>query len=87
VLVSGAESQAPAPRVPVLLVQGKRDTMMPARVMRAYAQHVGALATYFEVDSGHFALLDRHEEVQQAITSWLREQEHRARLAARGSAP
>lgn len=90
VLVSGADSRAAPPRVPVLLVQGKRDTMMPARIMRDYAQKAGPLATYFEVDSGHFALLDRYEECEQAIASWLREQEQGARpslRAGRGAAP
>ncbi|MBN1209956.1 MAG: hypothetical protein JXB05_34210 [Myxococcaceae bacterium] len=46
--------------------------------MRAFAQAAGPLATWFEVDSGHFAFLDRHQECERAITSWLREQEARA---------
>jgi hypothetical protein len=79
VLIAGASRIADVPRVPVLLVQGKHDSMMPAHRMRAYAQRAGALATYFEVDSGHFALIDRHEECERAIASWLREQERPAR--------
>ena len=75
VLVSGAETKAAPPRVPVLLVQGARDTMMPTRLMREYAQRAGRLATSVEVDSGHFAFLDHHAECQGAIATWLRARE------------
>lgn len=78
-LLSGASSKAPSPRVPVLLVQGKHDTMMPARLMREVARRAGRLATYVEVDSGHFAFLDRHEQCERAIASWLVERERDAR--------
>ncbi len=90
VLISGADSRATPPRVPVLLVEGRRDSMMPAHLMRAYARQAGSLATYFEVDSGHFALLDRYEECERGISSWLREQERGARPSprwGRGSTP
>ena len=75
VLLSGATSRAPAPSVPVLLVQGTHDSMMPARLMREYARRVGPRATLVEVDSGHFAFLDRHETCERAIATWLRERE------------
>ncbi|NMO19591.1 alpha/beta hydrolase [Pyxidicoccus fallax] len=75
VLVSGAYSEMPAPSVPTLLVQGRHDSMMPTRSMRAIAERMGRRATYFEVDSGHFAFLDRHEECERAIAAWLRERE------------
>ncbi|MFP2926136.1 alpha/beta fold hydrolase [Pyxidicoccus sp. 3LG] len=75
VLVSGASSEAPAPRVPALVVQGRHDSMMPTRSMRDYAGRAGRLATYVEVDSGHFAFLDRHAEVERAISTWLRQRE------------
>jgi hypothetical protein len=74
-LVSGAWSEAPVPRVPTLLVQGTRDTMMPTRSMRALAERIGSRATYVEVDSGHFAFLDRHAECERAIAAWLRQRE------------
>lgn len=79
VLLSGASSKVPPPRVPVLLVEGKHDTMMPARLMRDYAQRAGRLATYVEVDSGHFAFLDRYETCEKAIAAWLVERERAAR--------
>jgi pimeloyl-ACP methyl ester carboxylesterase len=78
VLISGASRVAATPRVPVLLVQGQHDSMFPARRMRAFAQRSGALATTFEVNSGHFAFLDRAEECERAIASWLRERERSA---------
>ncbi len=75
VLVSGAVSQAPTPQVPTLVVQGRHDSMMPTRSMRAFADRMGRLATYVEVDSGHFAFLDRHAECERAIATWLRQRE------------
>ena len=78
-LISGASTKVPPPRVPVLLVEGKHDSMMPARLMREVAHRAGRLATYVELDSGHFAFLDRHEKCEQAITSWLRDRERDAR--------
>jgi pimeloyl-ACP methyl ester carboxylesterase len=75
VYISGLWPKGSAPRVPALFVQGRHDSMMTARTVRAFAQRAGPLATYIEVDSGHFALLDRREECERAITSWLREQE------------
>lgn len=71
VLISGADPRAPVPSVPVLLVQGARDSMMPAWAMRAFSQRLGRRATYVEVDSGHFAFLDRHEACEKAIAAWL----------------
>jgi pimeloyl-ACP methyl ester carboxylesterase len=77
VLISGAESRAPAPAVPVLFVQGTRDTMMPARIARNVGARLGRRATWFELDSGHFAFLDHHEDCEAAITAWLRQRDSR----------
>ena len=79
VLISGAEARASAPRVPILLVQGTRDTMMPARIARNVATRLGRRGTWFEVDSGHFAFLDHHEACEQAIATWLLRQEESPR--------
>jgi hypothetical protein len=79
VLISGAAPKAPAPRLPTLIVEGKHDSMMPARTMRAFAHRAGPLATYVELDSGHFAFLDRFEACERAIASWLLEREREAR--------
>ncbi|OJT22725.1 alpha/beta hydrolase [Archangium sp. Cb G35] len=77
-LISGASTKVPPPRVPVLLVEGKHDSMMPARLMREAARRAGSLATYVELDSGHFAFLDRHEACEKAIAAWLLERERDA---------
>lgn len=74
-----SETKAPLPRVPMLLLEGKRDSMMPARLMREFARRAGHLATHVEVDSGHFAFLDRHEACEKAIASWLLDRERQAR--------
>ncbi len=75
VLVSGTSPRAAPSPVPVLLVQGSRDSMMPARRMREYARRAGRLASLVEVDSGHFAFLDRASTCERAIATWLRERE------------
>lgn len=75
VLVAGADSRAPVLPVPVLMVQGRHDSMMPARVMRAYAERLGQRGTYVELDSGHFAFLDHHDASRRAISAWLVERE------------
>ncbi|WP_253980456.1 alpha/beta hydrolase [Pyxidicoccus xibeiensis] len=86
VLVSGAMSHAASPTVPTLLVQGRHDSMMPTRAMRDFAERMGKLATYVEVDSGHFAFLDRHAECERAIASWLRKREGEGARKASGTA-
>ncbi|WP_233582502.1 alpha/beta fold hydrolase [Corallococcus sp. CA053C] len=75
ILVSGAETGAPPPGVPTLVVQGRTDTMMPTSSMRAFAHRLGGKGTYVELDSGHFAFLDRHEDCRRAISTWLRQRE------------
>ncbi|WP_267145460.1 alpha/beta hydrolase [Myxococcus dinghuensis] len=75
VLVSGALPSAPVPRVPTLVVQGRGDSMMPTSEVRAYVERLGALATSVEVDSGHFAFLDRRATCERAISAWLVRQE------------
>jgi len=47
----------------------------PRLINRLVAERTGPLATYFEVNSGHFAFLDRYEECQRAISQWLVERE------------
>ncbi|NOK20616.1 alpha/beta hydrolase [Corallococcus carmarthensis] len=79
VLIAGAQRRASTPPVPVLFVQGARDTMMPARIARDAAARLGRRATWFEVDSGHFAFLDRHAACEEAIRGWLLQQEQRTR--------
>jgi predicted alpha/beta hydrolase family esterase len=69
VLVSGAARDARAPGVPVLVLQGSRDAIMPAELARGYAEAHGA--TFVDLDAGHFALLVRRAEATRALRSWL----------------
>ncbi|WP_394846959.1 hypothetical protein LZC95_05770 [Pendulispora brunnea] len=69
ILLSGASASAANPGIPVLAVQGRRDTMMPASMVRAYTRRVGG--KYVELDAGHFAMLLRAEETHHAVVSWL----------------
>jgi pimeloyl-ACP methyl ester carboxylesterase len=69
VVVSGAASDADAPNVPTLVVQGKNDHQIPASIVRGYAAR--ASATYLEYDAGHFVLLVERDRVAPAITTWL----------------
>jgi pimeloyl-ACP methyl ester carboxylesterase len=68
-LVSGCDPDAPSVGLPTLVLQGARDTRIPAAVGRACAEHNAA--EYVELDSGHFMLVDRDEDTAQAIRSWL----------------
>lgn len=77
-LLSGASPKAEPPGLPVLLVEGKHDSMMPARLMREYVRRAGDLGTYVELDSGHFAFLDRYEPCERAIAKWLIDRERDA---------
>ncbi len=69
VLVSGAASDAAAPNVPVLVVQGRDDVQLPASIERAYAAR--AHAKYVELPAGHFVLLVERERSARAIAEWL----------------
>ena len=68
VLISGA-SPAASPGVPVLVLQGARDAMMPASVAQSYATAHGG--SYVELNGGHFALLLEREKAMAALGGWL----------------
>jgi pimeloyl-ACP methyl ester carboxylesterase len=68
VLVSGA-ARADAPGVPVLVLQGARDAVMPPSIARDYASAHGA--KYVALEGGHFALLLERERADKALTAWL----------------
>lgn len=68
VLIAGT-APAAAPGVPVLVLHGARDSMMPASAARAYAVAHGG--TYVDLDGGHFALLLERPRAMAALTSWL----------------
>ncbi|HZS39180.1 MAG TPA: alpha/beta hydrolase, partial [Polyangia bacterium] len=70
ILISGCAPDQPAPGVPALVVQGRRDAMSGASRARAYAARTGA--RYVELDAGHFAFLLREDEAHRAIAAWLK---------------
>ena len=73
ILVSGVRAERP-PDLPVLVVQGSRDRMMPAQKARAYAARSGR-ARYHEVAGGHLVFLSKHELVRPAISEFFRSNE------------
>jgi surfactin synthase thioesterase subunit len=75
ILISGGSSDAEDSGLPVLTIQGARDTRMPADLMRAYAERMGENTTYVELDGDHFMMLKQAEAVHQAINTWLANQE------------
>jgi pimeloyl-ACP methyl ester carboxylesterase len=72
ILLSGAAHDSAAPGIPVLVLQGRDDQMMPASLARDYAERNGG--QYVELDGGHFAFLLRNSRATQAISAWLQKQ-------------
>jgi pimeloyl-ACP methyl ester carboxylesterase len=68
ILVSGTAA-APAPGIPVLVVQGRRDRMAGVESARRYAERTHA--DYVELNGGHFVLL-LDGKARVAIADWLR---------------
>lgn len=68
-LISGAAPDAGPSGVPTLVFQGSRDTMMPPSHVRSYADKTGA--TYVELDGTHFLLLEKLDEMTNAMGEWL----------------
>jgi pimeloyl-ACP methyl ester carboxylesterase len=69
VLISGGRAATP-PALPVLVVQGDNDMMMPASHARAYAAR-GRNVTYHQVSGGHFVFLSDVDQVRPAIAQFL----------------
>jgi len=73
IVISGAAPEAPNPGVPLLVIQGRNDAMMPAAVARDYAER--SAGRYVELDAGHFAMLLRAKEARDAMVPWLTQRE------------
>ncbi len=69
VLISGCRASLPPP-LPVLVIQGSTDEMMPATYAHAYAKR-GANVSYHEVKGGHFVFLSEFETVRPVIAQFL----------------
>ena len=61
--------------LPVLVVQGLQDERIPASGARQFAQELGALGTYTEMEGDHFLIMKRPKPVQNAIKKWLESME------------
>jgi len=70
ILISGTRAETP-PSLPVLVVQGKTDQMMPAPYARAYAAK-GPHVQYHEVPGGHLVFLSRYRLIRPVIAGFLR---------------
>jgi pimeloyl-ACP methyl ester carboxylesterase len=75
ILISGADPDAAAPSMPVLIIEGTQDERMPVELVQRFASKAGANATLRLFDSDHFLLAKRPDEVQQVIADWLAKQE------------
>ncbi len=63
--------------LPVLIIEGAQDERVPVTVARQFAEEVGDLGTYVEMEGDHFLIMKQPERVQHAIAEWLRERETR----------
>ncbi|MEM9189647.1 MAG: alpha/beta hydrolase [Myxococcota bacterium] len=70
IVISGAAAVAPPP-VPVLALQGERDTMFSPGVARGYARRAGRRGRYVGIDTGHFMFLDRVDLVQPPLREFI----------------
>lgn len=61
--------------LPVLILQGAQDERIPAAAAREFAEQVGELGTYVEVDGDHFLIMKEPESVRNALKNWLKERE------------
>lgn len=66
VLLSGLSPRAPSARVPTLVIQGQRDTMVPTRAVRAWARG-RARVRYVELPGTHFVLLEERARVADVL--------------------
>ena len=73
ILISGMREKD-APHLPVLVVQGATDRMMPASHARDYASRASNVR-YHEIAGGHLVILSRSDEVRPVIADFLRGQE------------
>lgn len=57
--------------LPVLILEGAQDERVPVAAARQFAEDVGDLGTYIELEGDHFLIMKQPEAVQQAISEWL----------------
>ena len=57
--------------IPVLFIQALRDQALPPHLGKAMAEHMPRL-TVKQVDTSHWALWEKPEEVNEIIAGWLK---------------
>ncbi|MGE5464618.1 MAG: alpha/beta hydrolase family protein [Syntrophothermus sp.] len=57
--------------LPVLIIQGSQDERVPVAAARQFANEVGALGTYIELESDHFVIIKQPDRVQNELSNWL----------------
>lgn len=68
-LISGEAPDARSAGIPTLIVHGRHDTMTPFFIAQGYAERAGAKLVVLE--AGHFAMLVRASEHDQAVRTFL----------------
>lgn len=61
--------------LPVLIIEGAQDERVPVQAARQFAEEVGDLGTYVELEGDHFLIIKQPKAVQDAIAGWLERQE------------
>ena len=57
--------------LPVLIIEGTQDERVPRATAQSFADEIGDLGTYVEIDSDHFLIIKKPQQVQNAISTWL----------------
>jgi len=60
---------------PVLVIQGANDERIPVEAARQFVADLGEGVTYVELEADHFLIMKQAQAVQEAISTWLLEQE------------
>lgn len=61
--------------LPVLVIQGTNDERIPVEAARLFVGEVGEQVTYVELEADHFLITKQPLQVQDALGSWLQDQE------------
>ena len=56
--------------LPVLILQGSQDERIPTAYARQFAEEIGDLGTYVEINGDHFLIMKQPGPVQNAISTW-----------------
>ena len=79
ILIDGFDNSAGIRELglPVLLLEGLQDQRIPPAYAHQFAEEIGDLSTYVELNGDHFLIMKQPISVQNAITKWLEIEESR----------